>query len=243
MKPSHITLVSLSVLLAACGNPDSATDAQNNLPENSAAVCFSPDLYQRGNHFMLSPSDDDGLSYLYTMLGSTEFEGKSVLQQQRKIVRKDIDENLLPLNISHFQLDKVHYEVKQSAMMFKRDDIIDVFYYTPAQIQKFNLQPGESFSHQFDVKQSGADGKTYHIDYLWTFVGMEPQNVPAGKFDTCYFKLDVNTTEPGGKTNTSHNQLWLAKGLGVPVKQQQDDHPAAQLVTAHIGTQDFPSKW
>ncbi|MCH1925064.1 hypothetical protein L9G74_00370 [Shewanella sp. C32] len=236
MKPRHIAISSLSLLLAACGGAESTAD----IPENSAAVCFNPELYQGGNSFTMQSMDAQQMNINYTMPGSTDFEGKTLLQLQHKITGTSIDDDL-PQHTFYYAVDKENYAFKQPAILMQLAERKAVIHNTPEQVQTFKLQPGQSFEQTITMAEANPDAQGSTIEIKRTFVGMEPITVAAGKFDTCHFRMDVKTTSADGRVQQNEAHQWVAKGSGVSV-QQQEGGQTLQLINAHIGEQHFPSK-
>lgn len=236
MKPCYLAISSLSFLLAACGGAEQTT----SIPENSAAVCFNPELYQGGNSFTMQSMDALQMHINYTMLGSTDFEGKTLLQLQHKITGTSMDDDL-PQHTFYYEVDKDHYAFKQPAILMQLADKQTVIYNTPEQVQTFNLQPGQSFAQTITMAEANPDAKGSTIEIKRTFVGMEPITVAAGQFDSCHFRMDVKTTSADGSVQQNEAHNWVAKGSGVSV-QQQEGGQTLQLINAHIGEQHFPAK-
>ncbi|MCH1925056.1 hypothetical protein L9G74_00330 [Shewanella sp. C32] len=236
MKPKHIALASLSLLLAACGGADQPA----KIPQNSAAVCYNADLYQAGNRYTLRSVTDEKLAFNFTMPGSTDFEGKAVSQLHQTITGTEMDDDM-PANTFYYQFDSANYQIRQPAMLMALGGKESVVYSKPAQEQQFNLQPGQSHEQTFTMSEANPDAKETTVKFKRSFVGMEQQSVTAGKFDSCHFKIEVDTTEADGSTDKYVGHQWIAKGLGVIVKQQRGDQ-VMQLVDAKIGDQHFPAK-
>lgn len=176
----------------------------------------------------------------FTMPGSTDFEGKQVFQLHQTITGTSMDEEM-PVNTFYFQFDNSNYEIRQPALLMAIGEQQSVVYSKPAQEQKFNLQPGQSHEQTFTISDTNSDVKETKMKVKRSFVGMEQQSVAAGTFDTCHFKIEVDATQADGSSDKYEGHQWIAKDLGVIVKQQHEDQ-VMQLAEANIGEQHFPAK-
>lgn len=108
----------------------------------------------------------------------------------------------------------------------------------PAQVVKWNLDPGESHSQTFTITTSATvttAGMSFPVPDTTTnttqkrlYVGRDSITVPAGTFETCHFQED--STVSG---NTSSTDVWFSVGSGVQIKAVADGD-VTELLSASI---------
>ena len=152
-----------------------------------------------------------------TVLGAATFNGTAVVNSRWKSTYTQ--GNGLPVvshSLSHNSvsgLSMLDHGTTEETSPGVTDDVLT---YTPAEVFRFDLTPGQSYSQAIQERRSFAPTVVETRTVATTFVGFEDVNVPAGTFrQACRFSVrETSNTSPAVYTFDT----WLSRGDGVTLK-------------------------
>lgn len=223
-----ITLTMVGVL-AAC-QPDPLAD----LPPDSAAHCFHPELYNKGNEYLLENTDNPSATSHVEMLGHTTFRQQQVVQERftdEIAGSKGWAINYYQIKADTFTLQKLGYEMNDGRR---------VYWYEPARALAYNMQPNdtEKYTEQVHYQYASAQPATNKPPLVRKFIGMETVKTPAGTFATCHF--DIISTDHADKPPFTLS-YWYAQTNGMLVRLRVAGQGEYQLRSADINGQHWPN--
>ena len=200
-----------------------------------AKSCFNPELLTSGSRYSWTLKRDDGSVTVTDDRSVTtgSFNGQSAI----KTVANMTTSNGSPSTTDTYQnMDEGAWRIDVLGTETTSPATVTITF-TPAYELRFNLQPGESYTQNY---QQDIDSYGYRIaqqvSMTRTFLGMKSITVPAGSFQACHFRQQ--TSIDGGAAETV--ETWTDSASGLLVQQLNSDGSRDQLTEGEVNGDPVP---
>jgi hypothetical protein len=222
--------------LEAVFEADSATSGSG---VGSAASCFHPELWERGDKIALNYRSTDpeaGKAYRHsqqqTARGEKQFKGYTAIESDWRISAVDSPGDTEGTLYSGFDRARKLFFAYGSDMTttIPEGTARTIVVRRPPEEMDFSLKPGEVHRQTFEAEIETTFGGDFNTtsttrnEIVTEFLGEETVNVPAGTFRACKF-VQVSTTDDGGLFGPEPftTVLWLSTQHGVMLKAESAD--------------------
>ena len=214
----------------------SATPSPSATPSTgSAKACFKPVLLTPGSSYSWTLKRDDNSVTVSDDRSVTtgSFNGQSAI----KTVSNMTTSNGSPSSTDTYQTMNEAASVINVLGTETTSPAAVTITFTPAYELRFNLQPGESYTQNY---QQDIDTYGYRIaqqvSRTRTFLDMKSITVPAGAFQTCHFR--EQTSIDGAAPESV--ETWIDSASGLLVQQLNPDGSRDQLTQGEVNGDPVP---
>ena len=197
--------------------------------------CFNPELLTPGSSYSWTLKRDDG-----SVTGTDDRSvstGTFNAQAAIKTVADMTTSNGSPSTTDTYQnMDEGAWRIDVLGTETTSPAAVTITF-TPAYELRFNLQPGESYTQNY---QQDIDTYGYRIaqqvSRTRTFLDMKSITVPAGAFQTCHFR--EQTSIDGAAPESV--ETWIDSASGLLVQQLNPDGSRDQLTQGEVNGDPVP---
>lgn len=208
-----------AVFLASCGGSSgSGGDSEPQPGVITSSECFNPILAQQGSTWsaeyresIIGDSADGEIEDFAdygqkTVIGDATFDGRQAVEIMTTLDGGYTYSDYYQFNFGSTSRSRIGYSSTPYV------EIIDA-----GEEIRFGLEPGESYS--FETNDVYYDGDYLEEEstasYVVTYVSRRTIAVPAGTFDTCSYKIELERVGSisGGPTRTINHEIFVDYGV------------------------------